>query len=81
MKISEKSKQEYLDTLVGALIEKYKMEKNDAQIAVDTSLAKQLLYNNDGELADVQMHDPIDYTIEYIYCDYKGMPIEYLRTL
>ena len=81
MGVSEETKQRYLKTLVKALVEKYEMPLEEAQEAVDTSIAKQLLYENDGELAEVQLHDPLDYTITYIYCAYKGMPIEFLRTL
>ena len=81
MGVSEKSKQFYLKTLVEALVEKYEMPLNEAKEAVDASIVKKILYENNGELAEVQMHDPLDYTITYIYCEYKGMPIEFLRTL
>jgi len=66
---------EFKNILAVKLVSVYLLSPEMARTIVEESAVNKML-NLDDDARDWQMHQPLDYTVESIYREYKGLPIE-----
>lgn len=66
-------KKEYLELLCSKLVEFYHLTPQEAKEAVWSSATEKMMH--DEGAADWQMHQPIMFTVEQIYCEYNHLEV------
>lgn len=69
----EKAREDYLNLLCKKLIEYYHLSEDEAREAVWNSGTEKMMHE-DGT-AEWQMHQPLMFTVEQIFCEYSGMEV------
>ena len=69
----KKEYSDFLELITSKLIEFYNLTPQNAKNAVKFSGAKKML--NDESTADWQMHQPLMFTVEQVYCEYMGLEV------
>jgi hypothetical protein len=71
--MSEEKKIRYMDILSEELAEYYNMSLEKAMDVVRNSFVNKMLVDDDD--AVWQMHQPLESTVDEIFCEYKGLPV------
>ena len=72
--MSEEKKNLYMEILSEELAENYNMLPQKALEVVKNSFVSKMLIDDDDAIW--QMHQPLESTIDEIFCEYKGLPVE-----
>lgn len=64
---------QYIKLLIRELVVEYNLSQPEAEKAVYSSAVNKMLYTEKER--QWQMHQPLNATLEEIYCEYKGFPI------
>lgn len=70
--MSQQSKNQYIELLARELSTYYNMTYEKAMEVVKKSFVTKMLIDDDD--AQWQMHQPLDSTVDEIFCEYKGVP-------
>ena len=69
----KKENKDFLELITNKLIEFYNLTPQKAESAVQNSGAKKMLTKE--STANWQMHQPLMFTVEQVYCEYMGFEV------
>lgn len=68
-----KERVDYLNILIEKLTEFYHLSPEEAKSAVWNSATEKMMHED--ETAEWQMHQPLMFTVEQIFCEYNNMEV------